>query len=455
MAIVEEVAASGAGLSSPADLLKRVEELSEKLALPRELVVGFMAQPDADAIYRYRIRALNTVKGIKDVLKEGASAWGEIAAEDQLKAVESVLRLNGDDEWSSYEIRAMIDDLLPVLSPSIPLLILPTLRQYFASHPSLTSASRALERPRGGQDSTIDLHDHQPFKSPAGWGVINLLAFAISKLTADQTEKNIGLIIPPTLVLMDDWEPCYRQKGARILSIWMDKLDRDLIKRMGIDKLLLDSLIHTISLNSNPPLGDVLDITLKLTFRCREEGEKRTKVLEDIMEKGIVQGWVYAPSGLEGREVSIHIARMMERMCGVMGTGITRWLKTVIPHLLQPLQYPPTPLVIPHYLANLSCLLCVVHTVRPTCRISRWRGQILNVLSRLWVQLHERGLSSSLDDVDDGDEEDNSHTKTQLQTLIRQVFDELIDQIPSIREDELPRIRALAPHIFAELIPTA
>lgn len=44
-----------------------------------------------------------------------------------------------------------------------------------------------------------------------------------------------------------------------------------------------------------------------------------------------------------------------------------------------------------HYNANLSALLHVVRTLGDTGRIARWRGQILDVLSRLWVQLNERG----------------------------------------------------------------
>ncbi|WVF65858.1 hypothetical protein IAT40_000595 [Kwoniella sp. CBS 6097] len=462
MAIVEDVTESEApgraGDDSPVELLNRVVELTAKLTLPEELVVGFMAQPDIEVIHRYRHKALNVVKQLRDVLAE-APAWNDVTSEDQLKALENVLRLNGDDEWCSYEIKLAINDIIPQLAPSLPLLILPTLRQYFAPHPSLSAASRALSRPTGGQDSTIDLHDSQPFKTPSAWGVINLLSFAVSRLTSDQIEQNIGLIIPPTLVLMDDWEPSYRQKGARIISLWVEKLDKDLMKRMGIDKLLLDSLIHTLSLNSNPPLTGVLDITLDLVNKCREEGEKRTKVLEEIMEKAIVQGWVYAPSGLEGREVLVNIAKMMERMCQVMGTGITRWLKTIVPHLLQPLQYPPTPVVIPHYLANLSCLFHVIRTLRPTGRISRWRGQILNVLCRLWVQLYERTAvgDDKKEDIDGNNggqgKQSAVDSNKQAQSLVREILDELVFQVPSIKGDELPKIKALAPHIFAELIP--
>jgi hypothetical protein len=51
----------------------------------------------------------------------------------------------------------------------------------------------------------------------------------------------------------------------------------------------------------------------------------------------------------------------------------------------------PTTAVMPHYEANLRALLKALQTVAPTGRAGRWRGQILDVISRLVVQLEERG----------------------------------------------------------------
>jgi hypothetical protein len=70
--------------------------------------------------------------------------------------------------------------------------------------------------------------------------------------------------------------------------------------------------------------------------------------------------------------------------------------QAIIPNLLQPLQYTPTKTVLPHYEANLSALLCLMVTVRETGRIARWRGQIIDILCRLWLQLEDlEGLSES------------------------------------------------------------
>lgn len=52
-------------------------------------------------------------------------------------------------------------------------------------------------------------------------------------------ERLIGLVLPPTLVMMDDWEPAWRVRGVVVLESWREKVDPAILKRMGVDKLLL------------------------------------------------------------------------------------------------------------------------------------------------------------------------------------------------------------------------
>ncbi|KAK8861646.1 hypothetical protein IAR55_002469 [Kwoniella newhampshirensis] len=447
MAIAEDITDESApATSSDAELLLTIEELSKQLALPEQLLPEYMTyEPDEVQLETYRHKALRVVQTIAK--KVEVVDWDMVDVEDQARIFDNVLRLRGEDPWTSTQICKVIDDMTPSLSPSLPTAILPTLRPYFSPHPSLSAASRALSRPTGGKEATVDLHDSQPFKSSSAWGISNLLSWSVSRSMESEIERNIGMILPPTLVMMDDWEPSWRCRGATILEKWMDKFDATIMRRMGIDKLLLDSLIHTLSLHSNPPLEAILPITLKSVEKCTDRGEKRTKRYEEIVDKALVQGWTYAPSGIDGKPVLIHVAEEVELLCGVLGTGIVRWLKTIIPHLLDPLQYPPTSPVLLHYRANLSALLCVVRSVRSTGRLDRWRGQILNVLSRLWIQLKEQ---QGIDDEGGGEEKLEA-----IRALVRDIFAELARQIPSVQQVEYPRLLATAPNFFSDLIPAS
>lgn len=95
---------------------------------------------------------------------------------------------------------------------------------------------------------------------------------------------------------------------------------------MGLDRLLLDSAVHTLSLHANPPLPHALPLALDLVAKTTT-GAKRAEKLSEIFDKSFVKGWTYAPPGLEGRPVLINIARQLSLMCDAMEVGIVRWLK--------------------------------------------------------------------------------------------------------------------------------
>lgn len=215
--------------------------------------------------------------------------------------------------------------------PAIALYLLqgPIRRLFTNPHPNLNPTNnRALSRPAGGPDAKSDFHDslNQPFKLASVWGCYNTLSWSIAQLPDDMLETKIGLVLPPTLTLMDDWDPAWRGRGCTVLAGWIERFPVDILKRMGLDRLLLDSTIHTLSLHANPPLTSVLPTALELIARTTE-GSSRADRLGEIMEKALISGWTYAPPGLEGRDVMINVAKMLESMCGILGTGIIRWLK--------------------------------------------------------------------------------------------------------------------------------
>lgn len=333
--------------------------------------------------------------------------------------------------------------------PAIALYLLqhPIRKLFTNPHPSINPAnSRALARPAAGTDAQSDFHDssHQAFKSPSAWGCYNSLSWSIAQLPDEMLEAKIGLIIPPTLTLMDDFDPVWRGRGCKILEGWISRFPTDVMKRMGLDRLLLDSTIHTLSLHAKSPLPHVLPLALDLVDRTTE-GVKCAQRLSEIMDKGLVSGWTYAPSGAEGRVISTNIAQQLEIMCGVMSTDIVRWLKVrrliawtgrpeslirqaIIPSLIGPLQYTPSPAAANHFSANLTALLCVMRTARSTGRIERWRGQILHVCGILAVNLRDRGMDGA---------GESTEWRSRLQDQLKEVFSELSVQCPALKQVRL------------------
>lgn len=289
----------------------------------------------------YRTHAINTLDQIETKMR--GSGWDTLETEEQGNIMYPITRLYGVDQFTSADIRERIDRkstvrqrLMLVITKRVDrtamalYLLQNPIRKLFSNpHPSINPAnSRALSRPAGGADAHLDFHDtaHQSFKSPTAWGCYNCLSWAIAQLPDDMLEPKIGLILPPTLTLMDDFEPAWRGRGCKVLQGWVDRFPTEIMKRMGLDRLLLDSAIHTLSLHPNPPLPHVLPLALSLTSQSTQ-GARRTERLSEIMDKSIVRGWTYAPPGIEGRPVLVNIAHQLDLMCDVMGTGVVRWLK--------------------------------------------------------------------------------------------------------------------------------
>ncbi|ORX35210.1 hypothetical protein BD324DRAFT_603248 [Kockovaella imperatae] len=456
MAIVEDVAedsdgtrvSQGDSLVSE-DLLSTLLALCAKFRLPPDMVPAFMQEDQPlHALRAYQNEVLEALRRASPLIR--SPAFERLDLDEQGRVVGEMSRLYGSDPWCSPGIISEIDQITEGLPrPTLAVHLLQSLRPIFSStaHPMINPfTSRALSRPAGGTEAKSDFHDEsaQTFKLPEHWGSYNILGWSCDQLPSSDIEQHIGLILPPTLVLMDDWESPWRGRGVKVLDRWIDKVSAETLRRMGMDKLLSDTLIHTLSIHPDQPLSGVLETALKLINRTTKGRDKvKAERIEEIMDKAIIKGWIYAPAGQKGRASVIHIAKQLETLCEEVGSGMVRWLKSIIPHLVDPLQYTPSAAVVEHYASNLRALLCVMRTCKETGRIPRWRGQIIDFICRLWVQVQERsGLDEAL----------TPREIQKLSSLIVEVFGELIEQHPAIREKELPALVNINSGIFGPLV---
>lgn len=292
----------------------------------------------------YAEHAQLVILQLRSLLSETSFEW--LSVTEQSEVILPLVRIRGDEPcgFSSLleQLDMLLDDLVPLSSGqstelTVYLLRNPLRQLFTAPHPMLnTSTHRALSRPAGGESSRGDLHEGhaQQWKAASAQGCQNVLAWCAARLPGAELEKNIGVVLPPTLTMMDDWEPSWRVRGVLVLEAWMDKVPTEVLRRMGIDKLLLDSMIHTLSLHSpNGRICRVLNATIKLLDRTAD-GRKRADRLANIMQKGVIDGWQYAPSGADGRAVLIQVAEQVEALCAeyAMGEGIVRWLRVRTSH---------------------------------------------------------------------------------------------------------------------------
>lgn len=142
---------------------------------------------------------------------------------------------------------------------------------------------------------------------------------------------DIPLIIPPLLIMLDDYKSTYRLHALRILPHFL-RIPPAVLKRTGIAQLLLNSLQHSISLHPTSPEPPILVpsmIQLFALLRVAYKGEEAeaAKQIEQAVERGLVNGWAYAKSGREGTEALVGVAKGVELVCGECGLGVVRWLR--------------------------------------------------------------------------------------------------------------------------------
>lgn len=92
------------------------------------------------------------------------------------------------------------------------------------------------------------------------------------------------------------------------------------------------SLQHSISLHPSPPdpilLPTALDLLLNLLHSTTPSGSlERANAIAEAVQKGIINGWIFIPSGPQGIAGLTAVGDAVEMVCEEVGVGVVRWLK--------------------------------------------------------------------------------------------------------------------------------
>ncbi|KAJ9104629.1 hypothetical protein QFC21_002127 [Naganishia friedmannii] len=384
-----------------------IQGLLERLSVPVAFQQAALeAQLSDEQVHTTRRRIASTLQEVADRLDiqrpADKATEGHKGKEERIldtKAYATITRFRAiyvtpDDALITPEMTSLANNILKSIKEptEIARSILLDLKSIFSSnpHPEVSlDSGRRLIRPIGGDAGRSDMFEDQQWKGT--WGVWNSLRWCIEVLPTQELVDNIPLILPPLLILMDDYEPSYRIRGLQILPSFL-RIPTAVLHRTGIAQLLLRSIQHSISLHTTPPEPLLLEPSLTRLFELLHtlypEGqgkeEEVAKNVEQAVEKGIVNGWAYSKSRKEGIASSVGVARAVEL--------------TFIPTLLSPLTIPSVPYIIPLQRANLRTLHTLLVTIEKTGRAARWRGEILNGVGILLVALSERGVQCGPND---------------------------------------------------------
>ncbi|KAJ7895953.1 hypothetical protein B0H14DRAFT_3425910 [Mycena olivaceomarginata] len=398
-----------------------------------------IAEPDVIArLDHWKEDALRTLRELQTRVQQERAA---LTLKHQADIVAATAVFEGDDAWVLPDSRSLAQEILHEYSePPLPLVVQVlqnNVKPIFRSnpHPSINlETGRKLARPAGGPAASQDFYDTQTWKDHPG--AANIVLWCVRNIQSEAYEELWHLVVPPLMALLDDYEARYKLMGVTITSTMLERVPPSVLKRTGLDSLLIASLNRSLTQLQSPetprllPLAVSTSLTL-IRLTTPAGSAARFDQLCALLGDGIIGSvWPYASGDrLPALVASIDALPPVLEMLGV-GCARSSSRNSCTPSRR------PTPPPPPLQLASLRALGALVAACPD--RIPAWKGTILNAVARCWVGA-----------VESPDPEDAS-TST-LKAALKAVSRALARACPSVLQDEYPRFVAADAEIFGDL----
>ncbi|KAJ7783401.1 hypothetical protein B0H14DRAFT_2400764 [Mycena olivaceomarginata] len=405
-----------------------------------------IAEPDIIArLDHWKEDALRTLRELQTRVQQERAA---LTLKHQADIVAATAVFEGDDAWVLPDSRGLAQEILYEYSePPLPLVVQVlqnNVKPIFRSnpHPSINLATgRKLARPAGGPAASQDFYDTQTWKDHPG--AANIVLWCVRNIQSEAYEELWHLVVPPLMALLDDYEARYKLMGVTITSTMLERVPPSVLKRTGLDSLLMASLNRSLTQLQSPetprllPLAVSTSLTL-IRLTTPAGSAARFDQLCALLGDGIVGSvWPYA----SGDRLPALVASIdaLPPVLEMLGVGCARYMKVLVAQLVHPLA-PPNPTSAPLQLSSLRALGALVAACPE--RIPAWKGTILNALARCWVGAVESP---------DPDDADADASTWELKAALKTVSRALARACPSVLQDEYPRFVAADAEIFGDL----
>ncbi|KAF9076660.1 hypothetical protein BDP27DRAFT_1284592 [Rhodocollybia butyracea] len=369
----------------------------------------------------------------------------EYSVSEQADIIAASASFDGEDSWITPESQDLATEILANFSePSFELMVqlLETnINNLFRSspHPSLNiSTGRKLDRPAGGSMGGIDFYEAQAWKKyPQAF---NIMFWCLCHIQAYEYDRLWYLVIPPVMTFLDDYQVSYKLKGVRLVTELLEHAPREILKRTGVDGLLLTSLNTCLAqlddLESPKLIKATVSASLSVTLLTTTPGSvvQFNQLCALLGERIIGTIWLYSYDKPGVVQASVDA---LSPLLKALGLGCSRYLKALIPQLVHPLvPVPFKPMSEELQICSLKALTVVIYEC--SCRMSQWKGTIIDGISRCWVHLADSPF------VDP--------SRMELQRQLRSACEALASACPTVVEDEFRRLVAVDHNLFQSLV---
>ncbi|KAI8335674.1 hypothetical protein EDC96DRAFT_548171 [Choanephora cucurbitarum] len=280
--------------------------------------------------------------------------------------------INGKEHVLEHHVEQILRDYLQ-----------PSFKQQTSIHPSI------VKKPTLRYATQPELHQDQLWKQQ---DQLEILSSIVQSISTTDLHNHIGLILPPVLIVLDDYDPEYKMQGVKMVHAIVTKLHPSFVVRFGLDSLFLESLFKCLTYLSDdrdrPLLRSAYPCILELISKMEKDEQKRQALFERVLREGVLTGFLYAGQKIKFLPILMEPIATLYQEIGIVGV---QYLKALIPTLCQTLNISgQKPL---HSLA-LQSLVAIMRTCWP--RIPFYHGQIMAAIAKSWYEYSEiqdqRGL---------------------------------------------------------------
>lgn len=228
-------------------------------------------------------------------------------------------------------------------------------------------------------------YDHQLWKTDRP-DVVRGLEWILSSLSLPgSADAMIGLLLPPLLTIMDDYEVCWKMAGIRMLTQLVPVVSTSVLRRTGLGDALLQALLTSLSFQDDTALvRTAMEALFSLLPLLGEPGsEEFHDRVEKVLDEGVISGLNFARSGNEGTVDCLFSS--IPGLVSMQGILILRHLKQLLDLSCEVISAEHLPMAA--QIRACRVLLALIEACGEV--ICRRRGQILASVAESWIHLHK------------------------------------------------------------------
>lgn len=161
------------------------------------------------------------------------------------------------------------------------------------------------------------------------------------------------LIIPPVLIVLDDYDVLYKEQGVKMVHQMIKKLDSKNTASLGLDNLFFEvSVLHKKKKKTVNPtffflfkslfkcltyISQERDVPLlKATYPCildligslKTDKRSKANLYERVLKEGVINGFIYAGQKFEFLPILLEPLPVLHQELGIISV---QYLKAILP----------------------------------------------------------------------------------------------------------------------------